>query len=128
MNMNKVVAWLTRHAPEQAQRDYFESRGLTVVQPKSFADAGYSFSNGKDVAKYAQDAAHEAGGTLALTVAVVPMQFVNDAVKALGDVPLIRAEMDRKVDPNDPNKAVFVWRGTFKRVVKVDIIEEPFEL
>jgi hypothetical protein len=127
MSVN-VVAWLTRHAPEQAQRDYFESRGLTVVQPKSFADAGYSFSNGKDVAKYAQDAADEVGGTLTLVVAVVPMQFVNAAVEALNDVPLIRAEMDRKVDPDNPNKAIFVWRGTFKRVLKADVIEEPFEL
>ena len=124
----KVVAWLTRHAPEGSQRDYFESRGFVVVQPKSFVDVGYSFSNGKDVARYAQDAADEVGGTLALTVAVVPMQFVNAAVEALNGVPLVRAEMDRKVDPNDPNKAVFVWRGTFKRVLKADVIEEPFEL
>lgn len=122
----RVVAWLTRHAPTPEQSAWWQQRDIQVRTSAAFAEANYAFANGTDVAKFASDAAGDA--ELVAVVAVLPPTMIQDAIKGLGKTPLVRAVMNRVVDPQDAEKVSYEWAGTWEQVVKVVIETAPFDI
>ncbi len=121
----RVVVWLTRHAPTSAQEAWWNARGVDISYSASFALAKWQLSSGTDVAKFATEAAGAA--ELIAVVGVVPMPMLPDALRALGSTPLLRAVMNRVVDPQDTEKVSYAWAGAWERIVKVVVDTQPFD-
>ena len=113
---NNTIVWLSRHAPQAAQKKELRDAGFTNI-----IQVSQTFASGKD----AWEAAVAANGGNApdAVMAVLPLPMLAEMLHMAGDTPVIRAVMNRTM--HDDGTVTFE-HDHFDRVLKVAVATEPF--